>query len=315
MAPLTVGVIGVGHLGQHHARLYQALPHTTLVGVADLDRDRASEIGQRYRVPAYTNSALLLPHIQAVSVAVPTAEHFIVVKHCLEAGVHVLVEKPFATSAKESRVLIALAKERGVTLQVGHIERFNPVITAIAPHIQRPEYIEWQRMSLFQERGLDVSVVLDLMIHDLDLLLSFPLGPVCTVDGRGGTVFSSHLDIANARIEFESGCVAHFTASRVAPSRVRHFSMLQDNSYLTVDLDTRHAAIYPRQKDLGIPEPQRIQGNDQEPLKLELEAFIHAVQTQTRPRVSGEDGLAALELAEQIIEAIQARATHSHYHR
>ena len=315
MVPLTVGVIGVGHLGQHHARVYQELLHTTLIGVVDLDSNRASEIGQRYRVPAYTDSTLLLPHIQAVSVAVPTSEHFIVVKRCLEAGVHVLVEKPLATSVKEGRILISLAKERGLTLQVGHIERFNPIITAIAPTIQRPEYIEWQRMNGFQPRGLDVSVVLDLMIHDLDLLLSFPLGPIHKVDGRGGTVFSSHLDIANAQIEFANGCVAYFTTSRIASSRVRRFSMIQDDSYIAVDLDSRQAMIYPKRKTPGAPEFQQIQGNGQEPLKLELEAFIQAVQTQARPRVSGEDGLAALQLAEQISEAIQARATHSHYHR
>lgn len=318
MKQLKVGVIGVGHLGQHHARLYRDFPHTTLVGVVDVDHNRAAVIGNRYGVPAFVDPGELLPKIQAVSVAVPTSDHFVVVKQCLEAGLHVLVEKPLAMTTQESRTLLDVAKERGLILQVGHVERFNPVIIALGPHIQFPEWLESHRLSPFQTRGLDVNVVLDLMVHDIDLVLSFQDSPVQSIEASGGMVLSDQLDVAHARIAFENGSLALLSASRVSPGRVRTFNLLQQHAYFTVDLDTRQALRFSRQPDLNPPCPpevEHIQGSDEEPLRLELEAFVHAVQNHLRPLVSGEEGMASIELAERIVEVIHTRAAYSACHR
>ncbi|MGH7165346.1 MAG: Gfo/Idh/MocA family protein [Nitrospiraceae bacterium] len=309
MRRLRVGVIGVGHLGQHHARLYAALPSTELIGVADIDPARARLISERYGVSADTDSDKLWPRVDAVSVAVPTSAHHAIVKAGLEAGVHVLVEKPIAVTPAQARELVDLARSRRLVLQVGHVERFNPVISAVRPHIGRPGFIECHRLSPFGERGTDVDVVLDLMIHDLDMVLSFKPGPVEEVRAAGVPVLSSTVDIANARIAFESGCVANLTASRVSTNRMRRLRLFQRDAYVSVDYQTRQGIICRRVTGAGqrpTIEVEQVRGGDDEPLKLQLEAFIHAVRTGTPPPVSGEDGAAALELAHQVLEAISA---------
>ena len=307
MQNLRVGVIGVGHLGQHHARLYATLPTSTLVGVTDQDSKRGQIIADKHRVRFYSEVAALLREVDAVSIAVPTSAHHAVAKLCLEAGVHVLVEKPITVTLAEATELIQVAHRRGCVLQVGHIERFNPAIRAVRSHINRPGFIECHRLSPCGERGTDVDVVLDLMIHDLDMVLSLHPGAVEEVRAAGVPVLSPTIDIANARIAFTSGCVANFTASRVSTMRMRKLRLFQRDSYLSVDYQARQAAILRRQ--LGTNQRPEIfmepaKTTDDEPLKLELEAFLHAIVSKTPPVVSGEDGAAALALAHQVLDSI-----------
>lgn len=307
MQKLRVGVIGVGHLGQHHARLYATLPTSMLIGVTDQDSKRGQLIADKHRVRFYSEMAALLREVDAVSIAVPTSAHHAVAKRCLDAGVHVLVEKPITVTLAEATELIEAARACGRVLQVGHIERFNPAIRAVRSQINRPGFIECHRLSPFGERGTDVDVVLDLMIHDLDMVLSFHPGAVEEVRAAGVPVLSSTIDIANARIAFASGCVANFTASRVSTMRMRKLRLFQRDSYLSVDYQARQAAILRRQ--LGTNQRPEIfmepaKTTDDEPLKLELEAFLHAIVSKTPPVVTGEDGAAALALAHQVLESI-----------
>lgn len=309
MKRVRVGVIGVGHLGQHHARLYAALSGAKLVGVNDTDSERTRLVAERYHVPAQARLSALLEQVDAVSVAVPTSAHYAVAKTCLEAGVHVLVEKPIAVTPAEARELVGLARAKGLVLQVGHIERFNPVIRAVRPHVRRPGFIECHRLSPFGERGTDVDVVLDLMIHDLDMVLSLEPGPVEEVRAAGVPVLSSTVDIANARIAFGSGCVANLTASRVSTTRLRRLRLFQRDTYISVDYQTRQGVICRRVVGPGSRaeiKVEQVQGGDEEPLKLELEAFLKTIVAGTRPPVSGEDGAAAVELAHQVLDAVKA---------
>lgn len=307
MKSLKVGVVGVGHLGQHHARVYADLPGAELAGVMDLNAERAKLIGDRYGVPVFTELETLLSRVEAVSVAVPTSSHYTVVKACLEAKNHVLVEKPIAGTTAEAHELIALGRAGGRLLQVGHIERFNPIMRAMAPHIGKPGFIECHRLSPFGERGTDVDVVLDLMIHDLDLLLSFAPGKVEEIRAAGVPVLSSNVDIANARIQFESGCVANVTSSRVSTARMRKLRIFQQDCYMSVDLQRRQGTIFRRSVKPGTPstlEMESVKADDGEPLKVQLESFLHAVRTGGPVQVSGEEGAAALELAHHVLDAI-----------
>ena len=309
MKRLRVGVIGVGHLGQHHARLYAGLSGAALEGVADTDPDRARSVAERYGPTVYPDAASLLAKVDAVSVAVPTTAHHVVVKRCLEAGVHVLVEKPIAVTEEEARDLVDLARDKGRVLQVGHIERFNPAIRAVRKHITTPGFIESHRLSPFGERGTDVDVVLDLMIHDLDMVLSFAPGPVEDIRAAGVPVLSSSVDIANARIAFQSGCVANLTASRVSMTRMRKLRLFQRDAYISVDYQARQGIICRRRIGRGGRpeiESEPVQAADDEPLRLQLESFVRAAATGGQPEVSGEDGIAALALAHRVLEAIGA---------
>ncbi len=307
MKRLRAGVIGVGHLGQHHARHYATLPGVSLVGVYDTDPNRAKLIADRHGVAAYQRIKDLLNNVEVVSVAAPTSAHHAAAKACLEAGKHVLVEKPIAVTVAEARELVDLATRQGCVLQVGHSERFNPIMQLMRPHIVRPAFIECHRLSPYVERGTDVDVVSDLMIHDLDLVLSFNPGPVEEVRAAGVTVLSSSIDIANARIAFAGGCVANLTASRISTTKMRRLRVFQKQHYLSIDFQTRQAAISKRMQSEGAKptiEVEQFKAGDEEPLRMELESFTKAVTSGTRPVVSGEDGAAALELAHQILEAI-----------
>ena len=308
MKPLKAGVIGVGHLGQHHARLYAGLPGSVLAGVMDINADRARLIGERYGAPWFTDLGALLERVDVVSVAVPTSSHFAIAKSCLEAKVQVLVEKPITATLTEAYELVELARSSHLLLQVGHVERFNPVIRSVRPYIGKPGFIECYRLSPFSTRGTDVDVVLDLMIHDLDLILSLAPGPVEDIRAAGFSVLSSTLDIANARIEFAGGCVVNLTASRVSTTRMRKLRLFQSDGYLSVDYQTRQGVIWRRViKPDGTPsiEIERVHAGEEEPLKLQLEAFLHAAGTGMPARVSAEEGAAALELAHQVIGAIE----------
>jgi predicted dehydrogenase len=301
MDPLRVGVIGVGHVGQHHARLYRSLPGSLLVGVVDANGRRAKEVAERFGTTVYDDVDVLLREVEAVSIAVPTSAHYAIARQCLDAGVHVLVEKPLAATPDEARDLVTVARQRGAILQVGHIERFNPVWLKVWPTIRDPWLIECRRVGPFTGRSTDVDVVLDLMIHDLDLVLSLQLGAVTDLRAVGACILSDKLDVAHAWLTFTSGCVAVLTASRVATARSRELVVVQRDCSLILDYQARRAILRQISGEAG---SQVILGDNEEPLKLELEAFLHAVRTGSRPVVSGEEGEAAVVLASRIQEAI-----------
>ena len=306
---LKVGVIGVGHLGQHHARLYSELPDATLVAIADLDPSRGQSIADQYQATYCSDLTSLFSMVDAVSVAVPTSEHYEVVKACLQTGLHVLVEKPITSTIVDGHELVRLAKDNNVVLQVGHVERFNPIVDVIRPYITAPGFIECHRLSPFQPRGTDVDVVLDLMIHDLDMVLSFQLGVVQRVEAVGMAVLTDTIDIANARIEFSQGCVASLTASRVSTGRLRKLRVFQPDKYLTVDYQSREATLHQRipNNDRGSEiQTQKLQGKEDEPLRRELAAFVQAIRTGTASPIPGEQGVASLELAYHVLEEIRS---------
>lgn len=308
MVKLRAGVIGVGHLGQHHARLYAALRDSTLVGVVDHDYDRATVIAQKHGVQAFRDPSELLRFVDVVSIAVPTSGHYLVAKACLEAGKHVLVEKPIAVLPDEARELVRLANDRGCTLQVGHSERFNPIVPMMWPYLQHPVLIEAHRLGVYSARGTDVDVVLDLMIHDLDLVLSCGLGPVTDVQAAGLSVLSATHDVAHARIRFASGCVATLTASRISPKGMRQWRVFQSDGSVTIDFQTRQGVIGRRADgtgQTGMAAPEEVHAGDSEPLKAQLESFLRAIRSASRPLVSGEDGAAAVELAHHVLSVMK----------
>src|SRR5256712_3704671 len=308
MKKIKVGVIGVGSLGQHHARVFAELAGARLVGVADVDRPRAIAIAGRHGCRAVTDYRELLPDVEAVSVVTPTLLHHVIARTCLAAGRHVLVEKPLAATVAEARDLVAAAADRGVTLQVGHIERFNAAFRATRGAIKEPTLIECRRWAPFTPRGADVDVVLDLMIHDLDIVLSVLASEVQTVEAQGVSLVSSTTDVAHARVLFDTGCTAIFSASRVAEAKVRELRFYEPESFLVVDLLEQTARIGRRiigpEGDAKII-AQLIRGDRQEALKLELQAFLESVRQRTPPLVSGKDGVAALRLAESIMAQIK----------
>ena len=306
---LRVGVIGVGHLGRHHARIYQELPMVSLVGVVDIDRSRGASIGQEFGIPHFENMADLLPLVDAVSVAVPTFAHYSVVTACLMQDCHVLVEKPITSHVWEGEELVALARSKRKILHVGHIERFNPIIECVRPLIQSPGFIECHRLSPFQPRGTDVDVVRDLMIHDIDLLLSLGLGPIKEVEARGLPVLTTHPDIANVRILFESGCLANLTASRISTGRLRKIRLYQRDRYISVDFGVKEAVIHTRKRvdgDMIDVDYQHLKREEGDSLTRELECFIQSILGSTLHQgVSGEEGVEALRVATQVVSLIQ----------
>lgn len=314
-APLPVGVVGVGALGRHHARHLADLPAARLVGIHDLDTERARMVAGELGTRAYDSLEALLADVEAVSIAVPTVAHAEVGLRALDAGVAVLMEKPLASTLEEADALIAVASLRGVQLQVGHIERFNRAIRAAEPYLDGPRYLESQRLSPFQFRGTDVAVVLDLMIHDLDLVLHLLGGAAATdVRASGLAVLSSHLDIANARVEFAGGAVASATASRVARDRLRRFRIFQPSGYLSLDLAAgtgefmrlRHGWQPGTGRELSdAVERIPLEAPEADALRLELTSFVQSVRGGSDGVVTGAEGRAALALALQVSEAVR----------
>ncbi len=316
MKIVKVGVVGVGHLGYHHARLYAAMPGAELVGVTDPREDRGREIANEFKT-TYVKSARALVDAgaEAVSVAAPTSVHHALVMELLELGVDILVEKPIARSVDEARAMVEAASRVGRLLQVGHVERYNGAVIALVNSVKRPHFIECHRLSPFPGRGDDVSVVLDLMIHDLDVVLALTRSPVVSIDAVGVAVFSEEEDIANVRLRFASGCVANITASRISPERMRKIRIFEDDAYVSTDYSQKELIVY-RKKPGALPagtspmewitvEPQEV--SQDEPLHLELASFIDCVRTRQRPIVSGEDGLRALELAHDVLRHMRAQ--------
>lgn len=310
---LRLGVVGVGRFGRLHAEKMAGLDGARLVAVADPDGARAAEAAAAFGADSAPDHRALLGRVDAVSVAVPAAAHYAVAKDFLEAGIHVLVEKPLTDSVATAREIAALADARSLVLQVGHIERFSQAFRIVAPHVVRPLYIESLRLAPFSPRGNDVSVVLDVMIHDIDLVLALVRAPVAKVDAVGASVFSGSDDIANARLEFADGCVASVTASRASLKTERKLRIFQSDAYIRIDHGTRSVRTV-RKKGLDSARPDDIGGfavdeeryDGGDALKSEIEAFAHAVRTGTAPPVTAADGVRSLEVAQRIAERARA---------
>jgi predicted dehydrogenase len=299
-------VIGVGALGQHHARVYADLPGAALAGVFDIDRRRAVDVAGRYGGRVFEHLRDLLPEVDAVSVAVPTVDHHRVARALLEAGKDVLVEKPMTSTIAEAEDLIRLAAERRAVLQVGHIERFNPTVDVLRATVSKPRFIEVHRLGSFSPRSLDIDVVLDLMIHDLDIVLFLDGSEAVQVDAVGVPVLTPRVDIANVRLRFQSGLIANLTASRVSAEKVRKFRVFSPRTYISVDFARREAQVYRLGDGAAGPEihAEHMSAPDEEPLRRQLAAFVECARSRSEPVVSGADGLRALRLAHTILARI-----------
>ena len=298
---LRVAVIGVGYLGRFHALIYSRLPQVRLVGVVDADPVRASAVASEAGCAAFTDLAAIIDQVDAVSVVVPTTAHLAVAEPLLSRGIHLLLEKPIAATRGEGERIVALANQAGAILQIGHLERFNAGVMALAEHIERPRFVETQRLGEFVERATDVDVVSDLMIHDLDIILSLMGSELRSVSAVGTPVLTDQVDIANARLEFANGAVANAVASRVSDRRIRHIRVFQEHKYLSLDFIAQTIDIaYPRLTP-GSARPEivreRIQVEPVKPLDREIEAFVACVREGRRPLVDGRVGLEALDLA------------------
>ena len=307
--PLRIGVVGVGYLGRHHARILSSLPGIDLVAVVDINAARAVEVAGANRTRPLGDFRELLGEVDAVTIAVPTELHREISIAFLSAGVPVLVEKPMARSVEEADAMIAAAVRTGVTLAVGHTERFNPAIAAARPLIDDPRFIEVHRLGTFPERSLDIDVVFDLMIHDLDVVLSLVRSEVAAVEAVGVPVLTDRVDIANARLRFVNGCIANVTASRISRDRVRKVRFFQPAAYVSIDYAQQQVAVWRLVKGEG-PKPA-IEGGlvavvSEEPLKRELADFVDAIAARRPPLVTGEEGRRALALAQTIADKIAA---------
>lgn len=328
MKPLKVAVIGVGHLGKEHARVCHALPDVTLTAIVDADTQRGQVLAQQYQTQFYTSyKPLLKQELDAVSIVTPTITHYAIAREFIKRGVHTFIEKPITHKTADAQALIKLARQHKTVLQVGHIQRFNPAFQAVLSEIKEPRFIECHRLSGFTARSFDIDVILDLMIHDLDLALALNHAPLKQVEANGVKVLSDKIDIANARLVFRNGCVANLTASRISDKSMRKLRVFTRDAYFSVDFLQPEATIYRRQisgrnlKNLmanvklsqlslqelmtqQIYQVQRPQLSQDEPLRLELASFMDCVRTGQRPLVSGEDGYKALALAHQILKKL-----------
>jgi predicted dehydrogenase len=319
--PISAAVVGVGVFGRNHARVYKELEQqgepVRLLGVVDPDTSRADEVAREFQCKAFGSVAQLVTthsEVQAASVAAPTVHHLEVARDLMKAGIDVLIEKPLASTLSEADELTKFAAAHKRVVQVGHLERFNPAVQATLPILTQPMFFEVHRLSVFTPRSLDVDVVLDLMIHDLDIVLAFTKSPVREVRAVGLPVLSGKVDIANVRIEFESGCIANFTASRVSTERVRKLRFFQPRQYISLDYGRQEALVFTVGSDgaaAGTPSvnPQigvnKLPVASEEPLHAELKSFLHAVRRRSIPLVSLEDGRRSLALALEILGAIR----------
>jgi len=307
---LKVGVVGVGYIGFHRAQKYQDIPEVELVGLVDPDPE-VKEKAQTLKVPYFSDPAGIISRVDAVSIAVPTPRHFEIAREFLRRGKHVLIEKPITGKSDQAEELIRLARSEKAVLQVGHTERFNPIVEALSGRVKDPRFFEIHRLSLFHDRGTEVDVVMDIMIHDLDIVLELVPVPIKQVVSIGVPVLSPLVDIANARIEFENGAVANLTASRVSLKRMRKIRIFQIDGYASVDCD-RQEGVYCRrvsEDNGGISEHkievETLEVKKRDALASETQGFVDAVRGKSKPRVGGEEGKRALALAEKIIEGFK----------
>lgn len=309
MSKTRIGVIGTGYLGKFHAQKYAAMDDVELVGVVDTIIDTARAVAEANNTKAFSNYHELLPLVDAVSIVVPTSLHYKVGRDCLEGGVDIMLEKPMTTTIGEADKLIALAAEKGRIVQVGHLERFNPALLAMEEHLTTPIFIESHRIHTFKNRALDVDVVLDLMIHDIDIIFSIVKAPLATIHTVGLPVVTKTTDIANARLIFENGCTANVTVSRVSQDNIRRLRIFQPRSFITVDYGKKELTVIKQGQELdenGMIS-QDIQKScyiEIDALEMELKDFVSNVSKRTKPRVAGEEGRRALKIATDIIEQI-----------
>ncbi len=309
---LRVAVIGVGHLGEYHVQKYKAIPNVELVGVVDANPDRADEIAGRYEIAAYTDHEKILGMVDAVSLAVPTEMHFEVAKDILSKGVHLLIEKPITYEIEPANIMVAMAREKGLVFQVGLVERFNPAVVKMESLLNKPVFLESHRMNEFTTRGIDVDVVLDLMIHDLDIILHNVQSEIREVHAVGMSVITGKTDIANARIVFEDGTVANLTASRVSSQTLRKIRVFQPDAYFSVNCLKREISVIRLDSEVKnlndfprlTPDKTKFTGED--PLADEISSFVKAVVNGSDPVVSGDDGRRALKVALGIIAQIES---------
>ncbi len=304
MEKVRIGIIGVGYLGMQHARILSYLEEAELRGVADVNFKKAVEIGNRHGVGYFENYEEMLDEIDAAIVSTPTSEHFSISMNLLRQGKSVLVEKPITETVEQGEQLVEQAQKNGLVLQVGHLERFNPAVEAVENIIREPRFIEVQRLGSFSARSLDIDVVLDLMIHDLDIILAMIKGEVSAIRASGIHVLSEKIDIANARLEFKTGCVATLTASRVHQGKVRKLRIFEPTVYYSIDYIDQEVKVFPlngRQTDIKTLKIQK-----EEPLKKELRSFLESVRTGKTSKVSGEEGLRALRLAYSVLKEAEA---------
>jgi len=306
---LRVGVVGVGYLGKFHAEKYARLETVDLIGVVDTDPEVAETIAEKYHTRAYTDYKDLLEAVDAVSIVVPTPMHFSVSRDFLSNNVDVLIEKPITTTLEEADELIQMAADRGLLIQVGHLERFNPAVVALDGRIHNPRFIESHRLSVFQERGTDVSVVLDLMIHDIDIILSFVRSDVTSIHAAGVPVISGQVDIANARLEFKNGCVANVTASRISNRTERKIRLFQRDAYISVDFANHEITLIHQTEGETDPvtsgmEREQMCFTKSDALDDEIRSFVGAVRRREPPEVTGQMGRNALQVALSIMDQI-----------
>ena len=297
---VKVGVAGVGHMGKEHARIYAESKGAELVGVHDSNPETARKIAEKCKTRAFGSLEEMVEAVEAASIVTPTTTHLAIAAPFLKKGKHVLVEKPIAMDTDEARELVHLAEKHGAKLAVGHVERFNPALAALEERLGRPRFIEAHRLSPYPGRSTDIGVVMDLMIHDLEIILHLVRSPVQSVDAVGIPVLSKGEDIANARIRFENGCVANLTTSRISPEKLRKIRVFQDDAYLSLDYMKQEGEIYKRLD--GKITREKIPVIKGEPLKNQLEEFLVNVRQDTDPRVGGSHGFEALKLASQICE-------------
>ena len=310
--PLRTAVIGVGYLGRFHAQKYAQLAGSTLVGVVDANADACAKVAAELGTRAVSDYRDLFGAVDAVSLAVPTPLHHRIGCELLEQGIDVLIEKPIATTVAEARQLVELAHANKRILQVGHLERFNPAVLAAAERLHAPRFVESHRLAPFKQRGTDVSVVLDLMIHDIDLIQELVGTPIESIDAVGATVFSGEIDIVNARLRFQGGCVANTTASRISLKQERKIRIFQDDAYLSVDMQQKILTVIRKKDAAPVESPAQVSIEEEsfdqgDALRAEIEAFLKAVRERSTPVVTGEDGLRALETAMKITALVQPR--------
>jgi predicted dehydrogenase len=309
---MRTAVIGVGYLGRFHAQKYAALERSELTAVVDISAANRERVSAELGVRAIADYRELLGHVDAVSIATPTPQHFEIASAFLQSGTHVLVEKPITTTVEDARSLIEIAARNGRVLQVGHLERFNAGILALDGVLAVPRFIESHRLAPFKQRGTDVNVVLDLMIHDIDIIQDIVHAPIASLDAVGASVFSGELDIANARLRFANGCVANTTASRVSLKTERKLRIFQDDAYMSVDLQQKILTIVRKTGGEVKPDALPVQIEERsfeqgDALKAEIESFLDCIATGKPPLVSGEDGMRALETAIRITELVTGR--------
>jgi predicted dehydrogenase len=324
MNKLKVGVIGTGHLGKLHIKMFKSIVNCELIGIYDSNPEQLKTVSTEFKVPGANSIEDLVKKVDAVSIAATTTAHYGIAKKCFENGIHVFIEKPITATIKEAEELVGISEKKNLNLQVGHIERFNPALVAMEKYIDEPKFIQTDRLAQFNPRGTDVAVVLDLMIHDIDIILSLVKSDVIDIQANGVAVVSDHLDIANARLQFENGAVANVTASRISQKKMRKMRIFQQDSYIALDFVTGVAEAYrlmlpdaevnpnlisfgeigvgDKKRKLVYEQPEQKELNA---LQYELQLFVNSVVNGTKPVVSGIDGLRALKVAELIIHKIE----------